>query len=82
MVVNSDGQFFLGFFLSHHVLVEKRLDFRWPGRLGLGSGNAFAPLLLQDRIADGHALVADVSAGKIARRRNELTHRILRLPAE
>ena len=67
MVVNGDGKFFLGLFLPDDVLIEERFDLLRLGQMvGGGGGMRFRAVVFQNRVADGDALIADVSARIVA----------------
>jgi hypothetical protein len=79
VVVHGYRKLLLRGFLPNHVLVKELLDFQWfgnlvgaaPGRLGL--------VILQNRVANSDALVADVGAGIVAGGGNEFTDYVLAL---
>ena len=68
VVVDRDGELFLGLVLADDVLVEEGFDVLRLGQVRRGSsGMSFAAVVLEDRVADPDALVADVRARIIAR---------------
>ena len=83
VVVDGDGELLLGLVLADDVVVEKAFDFLRLGQVaGGGGGSGFAAVVFEDGVADGHALVADVGAGVVAGRGDQLGHGVLRLVAE
>jgi hypothetical protein len=83
VVVDSDRQLLLRLILADHVLVEERLHFLRLGQVGRrGPGRGFRAVVFKNRVADGNALIADVSARVIARRRNQFGNGVLRLVTE
>ena len=67
VVVNGDGKFFLGLVLPDDVFIEERLDLLRLGQMvGRGGGMRFRAVVFQNGVADGNALIADVSPGIIA----------------
>jgi len=63
VVVDCYGQFFLGWILADDVLIQKLFNLErlgQPIRRGIGLIGA---IILQDRVANGNALVADVGRG-------------------
>src|SRR5579863_10017199 len=83
VVVNRYCQLLLGLLLADHVLVEESLDFSRLGKLvGSGRGRGGGAIVFENRVADGHALVADVRPGIVTRGRDQLGYGVLRLVAE
>ena len=82
MVINSHREFTLGSFLPNHVLVEKVFDFKRPGNLVRTGGCGFGLIVVENRIADRDAFIADVRPRILARRRNQLTNDVLAFVAE
>ncbi len=83
VVVDRHGELLLGLVLADHVVVEEALHLLRLGQVaGGGGGMRFAAVVLEDRVADSHALVADVGARVVAGRRDQLGHGVLRLVAE
>src|ERR1035438_10316065 len=83
VVVDGDGQFLLGLLLSDDVLVEEGLDvLRLRQLVGNGCCRSRRPIVFQDRIADGNALVADVCPGIVAWGRDQFGDCVLRFVAE
>src|SRR5438105_2383846 len=80
VVVDLDGEHFLGALLADHILIERgadRLGIRdEAGLLLLGAGGAV--VVLEDLLAEVDALVADEYAGA----GNQLPHLVLTLPAK
>jgi hypothetical protein len=67
MVVDGDGELFLGLVLPDYVFIQEGLHFLRLGQVvGSGRGMRFGAVVFQDGIADGHALIADVSPGIVA----------------
>ena len=79
MVVDGDSELFLGLLLADHVVVEKALHLLRFGQVAGGGGGmgGVAAVVLEDRVADGDALVADVGARVVAGRRDQLGHGVL-----
>ena len=82
VVVHRHCQFLLGGLLPNHVLVEKLLHFQRLGYLIREPGGSLDLVVLQNRVADRNALVADISAGIIARGRDEFPDYVLALMAK
>jgi hypothetical protein len=83
VVVDRDGQLLFGLVLADHVVVEEGLYFQRFGQVASGIGGMrLTAVVLEDRVADGYALVADVSARVVAWRRDQLAYGVLRLMAE
>ena len=83
MVVDRDSKFLLGLVLADDVIVKEALDLGWLGEMARGGGGNFAAaIVVEDRVAHGNALVADIGAWIIAGRRDQLGYRVLRLMAE
>jgi hypothetical protein len=82
VVVHRHRQFLLGGLLTDYVLVEKLLHFQWLGYLIRDPGGSLDLVVFQNRVANGNALVADISAGIIARGRDEFPDYVLALMAK
>jgi hypothetical protein len=83
VVVDGDGEFLLGRILADDKVVEEALHFLGLGQVaGGGGGVGLAAVVLEDRVADSHAFIADVGARIVARRRDQFGHGVLRLVAE
>src|SRR5208283_4200824 len=83
MVVDGNGELLLGLVLADDVIVEEAFDLGGLGKMaGSGGGSGVAAVVFEDGVADGHALVADVGAGVVAGRRDQLGDGVLRLMAE
>ena len=83
VVVDGNSEFLLGLVLADHEVVEKALHFLRLGQVARGCGGCgFAAVVLENRVADGYALIADISARVVAGRRDQLGNGILRLVAE
>src|SRR5271165_2013499 len=83
MVIHSDRELLLGLVLTDNVLIEERLYLGRLRQLVRGCrGFRLRAIILENRITDGYALVADVGARIIGGRRNELGNGVLRLVAE
>src|SRR5579859_647139 len=71
VVVDRDRQFFLGLLLADDVFVEEYLDLlRFGQMVGRGCRLRLSAVVFQNRVADGHALVADIGPRIIAGRRD------------
>src|SRR5580698_9718020 len=82
MVVDRDRELPLGRLLANHILIQKIFDLerlRYFVRTGCGG---LRLVVLEDRVANRNAFVADIGPRVIARRRNQLTDNILTLVAE
>ncbi len=78
MVVNRYRQLLLGLVLANHVLVQKGFHLVGLGQMiGCHRRMAVGPVILQNGIAHGNALVANVGPRIIAWRRNQLGHGVL-----
>ena len=83
VVVDCDSQLLLGLVLAYDVIVEETFDLSWLGEMACGGGwNIAAAIVVEDRVTDGNALVADVGARVVAGRRDQLGHGVLRLVTE
>jgi hypothetical protein len=82
MVVNRHRQLLLGGFLPDDVLIQEFFYFQGFGDLVGCSGRSLDLVVLEDRVADSNALIANVRTGIVAGRRNELSNYILTLVAE
>ena len=68
VVVDGNGELLLGLVLADDVLVEEGLDVLRLGQVGWRSSRmSFAAIVLEDRVADADAFIADVRARIIAR---------------
>jgi hypothetical protein len=78
MVVNRDRKLLLGLVLTDHVLIQKGLHLRRFGQL-VGSCGClgFGTIIFQNRIADCHALVANIGARIVGGRQDQLGDSIL-----
>jgi len=65
VVVDGDRKLLLGGILANDVLVQILLQFEWLRKLVGGAIRLLVLIILEDRIAYGDALVADVGAGII-----------------
>jgi hypothetical protein len=82
VVIDGNGKLALGGVLADYVLVQILLQFEGFGELvGKAVGGLIA-VILEYRVADGDALVANVSPGIIAGRRDELSNNVLAFVAE
>jgi hypothetical protein len=79
VVVNRHRQLLLGGFLPDHILIQKLFYFQWFGDFVRGPGRSLDLVVLKDGIAHSDALVADVRARIVARRRNEFSDYVLTL---
>ncbi len=82
VVVDRHRQFLLGGFLADHVLIQKLLYFQRLGDLVGSSGGRLDLVVLQNRVADRDALVADVRARIVAGGRDQLSDYVLALMAK
>jgi hypothetical protein len=68
VVINRNGELLLGLVLADDVLVEEGFDVLRLGQVRRRSSwMSFAAVVLENRVADPDALVADVRAGVITR---------------
>src|SRR5262249_23972465 len=66
VIVDRDGELFLGLLLADYVFIEEGLDFlRLRQVVGSGCGVGFGAVVFQNGIADGNALIANVGPGII-----------------
>jgi hypothetical protein len=63
VVVNRDRQFTLGGFLADDVLIKEVLDFERPGDLVRRGSGGLRFIVVEDRVTDRDAFVADVARG-------------------
>src|SRR4029077_5839983 len=83
VVVDCNRQLLLGLFLPDHILVQERLYLLGLGKLVRSGGlRGRGSVILEDRVADRHALVANVGPWVVAGRRDQFRYRVLRLVAE
>jgi hypothetical protein len=82
VVVYRHRQFLLRGILADYVLIQELLHFQWLGYLIPNPGGSLDLVVLQNRVANGNALVADISAGIIARGRDEFPDYVLALMAK
>src|SRR6185312_5684403 len=82
MVVNGDRELSLGRLLPDDILIEEILDLERFRNLLRAGGSRFRLIVLQNRIADGDALIANVRPRVVARRRNQLPDHVLTFMAE
>src|ERR1019366_8638001 len=83
VVVDRHGEFLLGLLLPDDVLVEEGLHLDWLGKLvGGGCGLRFRAVVLQNGVADGNALIANVGSRVVGGRRDQLGNSVLRLVAK
>src|SRR5258707_5651689 len=83
MVVDGDGQLFLGLLLPDHVLVQERFHFQRFRKLIRSSGSrSCGPVIFQDGVADRNAFIANISPWIVAGRRDQLGDCVLRFVAE
>jgi len=84
VVVNRHGELLLGCVLPDDVLVEEGFDFQRLGELvGSGGGGvSFGAIILKDGVADGYALVTDISPGLIAGGGDQFGDGVLRFMAK
>ena len=78
MVVHGHGELLLGLVLADDVLIEERANFLRLGQVNRCSGGGgFGAVVLEDRVAHGDALIADVGARIVRRRADQLRNRVL-----
>ena len=82
VVVDRHRQLPLGGFLTDHVLVQILLHFQRLGELMGRPVRLIVPVVLENRIADGDAFVANVRARIIARGGNQLADNVLAFMTE
>src|SRR6185437_303506 len=83
MVVNRDRELLLCLVLSDYVLIQEGLHLLRRRQLRRSNPRGyFGPIVFQNRVADSHTLVADVSTGIIRWGRDELGDRVLRFMAK
>src|SRR5450759_4035508 len=82
VVVNRHGQLLLRRLLANHILIQVLLQFQGLRQSVRGGLRLLAAVILQDGVAEGNALVANVGAWVIAGRRDELANNLLALVAE
>jgi len=83
VVVDCDGQLLLGLVLADHILVQKRLHLGWLGQVcWRRTSLSFTLVVFENGVAHRHALIADVRARVVRRRRDELGNGVLRFMAE
>jgi hypothetical protein len=82
VIVNRDGEFFLGAVLADDIAIEELLDLRRAGKPARGSGGLLALFILENRLADADAFIANVRPRIVRGLTNELLHLLLSLMAE
>jgi hypothetical protein len=82
MVVNGDGQLLLGAILSNDVAIQKLFDLRRTGKSLGWCGGLVALFVFQNGLAHTNAFVADVRAGVVGRRTDQLFDLLLSLMAK
>jgi hypothetical protein len=82
MIVNRYRQLFLGPILADHILVQVFLYFQWLRKLVRRRRRQVGLVVLEDGVANGNALVANVGPRVIAGRGDQLTDNILTLMAK
>src|SRR6202030_4165965 len=82
MVVDGDGQLFLGLILPDDVGVEEGLDFGRTRQPPIDGAGLFALLFFENLLADAHALIAYVGARVVGRRTDQFFDLLLRFVAE
>src|SRR5260370_24013865 len=82
MVINRHGKFFLRAILADDVAVEELLDLGRAGKPFRRRRGLLALFIFQNGLADADAFVADVRAGIVRRRTDQLFDLFLRLMAE
>ncbi len=82
MVVDGDRQLLLGGLLPDYVLVQIFLQFERPRQLSRRSIALIVPVILNDRITNCDAFIANVRPRIITRRGDELANYVLALMAE
>src|SRR3954462_10482142 len=83
VVVDGDGELLLRLLLADDVFVEEDFYFgRLRQMVRRSRGMRFCAIVFQDGVADGDALVANVSPRIIARRGDEFGNSVLRFMAE
>src|SRR5712664_533888 len=82
VVVDGNGEFLLGAVLADDVAIEKLLDLRGAGKAAGGGRGLLALFILENGLTDTDTFVADVGAGIVGRRTNQLLDLLLGLVAE
>ena len=82
VVVDRYGQLLLGGVLADHVLIQVFLQLQRLGKLVRRSVLLLVPVVLENRVAYGDALVANVGARVIGGGGDQLTDNVLALMAE
>jgi hypothetical protein len=82
MVIDRDGELFLGFILADDVTVQKRLDLRRPREPLIDWIRLFALFFFEDLLADIYTFIADIGARVIRGRADQFLDLFLRLMAE
>ena len=82
MVVDGDSELLLGFLLADDVLIQVFLQLEGFRQFVRGGVRLLVPVVLEDLVADRDAFIANVGAGIIARRGNQLADNVLALVAE
>jgi hypothetical protein len=78
VLVNGDGEFFLGVFLTDDILVQKFLDFRRARQWRTRSGGFLLHVIADDFNADVYTLITNINRWP----RNEFLDLILAFAAE
>jgi hypothetical protein len=79
VVVDRYRQLLFGGFLPDYILIQEFLNFERFRDLVRRSGRGLDFIILEDRVADGNTLVADVRARIVARRGNQFSDYVLTL---
>src|SRR5439155_25572547 len=82
VVVNRDGQFLLRAVLPNDVAIQELLDLRRASKPLRRHRRLFALLVFQNGLANTHAFIADVGAGIVRRRTDQLLDLLLRFMAK
>src|SRR5713226_1716936 len=82
VVVDGHGQFLFRLVLTDDVALQESLDLWRPRKAAVGWVSLLALFVLEDLLADGDALIADVGARIVRRRADQLLDLLLRLVAE
>jgi hypothetical protein len=82
MVVHRHGQLLLGGVLPHDILIETFFEFLGLWQREQIRGGFLGLVILEDRVAHRHALIADVGLRVIPRGRDQLADHFLTLVAE
>jgi hypothetical protein len=82
VVVNGNREFLFGGILADHVLVQVLLQFQRFRKLVRRSVRLILTVIFEDGIADGYALIADVSSRIVTGGGDQLADNILTLVAK